>query len=205
MMGFLKYFSLFIFLFGPVFSLAQTGFKDELGREISKEYFEQQIIEGPYFGIPDGEGGKMLVHRMPVGLLDNPQIFFEKTANSDGFREGKALIVIYYPGKDECNSTGLGNNASTFQKEHQTLLKWAEKFGASEPVYIYSDPSGLEKYGGLIPWQQDPDRIFQNQFFKYPYPCGSFVVIHPNGSFRGILGEYPLSQINVALKKLSKN
>jgi hypothetical protein len=197
----------FIYLIGIVLvslnsSFAQTGYKDELGREISREFFEQQILEGPYFGIPDGEGGKMLVHRMPVGLLDDPLVFFQKTGNDAAFDAGKLLIVIFYPGKDECNSTGLGNNRRYFRKEHETLLKWAEKHGAAEPVYLYSNPSGLEKYRGLLPWQEDPDRLFAKQFFKYPYPCGSFVVIHPNGTFRGILGEYPLSQVEVAMKKL---
>ncbi|TFV94310.1 hypothetical protein E4S40_09760 [Algoriphagus kandeliae] len=205
MISFLKICCFFVFLFGPVFSVAQTGYKDELGREISRDFFEQQILEGPYFGIPDGEGGKMLVHRMPVGLVDDPRIFFEKTGQLKAFQEGKMLLVIYYPGKDECNSSGLGNNASSFQKEHETLLKWANKYEATEPIYIYLEPSGLEKYQGYIPWREDPDDIFRNQFFKYPYPCGSFVVLHPSGSFRGILGGYPLSQINVALKKLAKN
>ncbi|WP_288372682.1 hypothetical protein [uncultured Algoriphagus sp.] len=185
-------------------SFAQTGYKDELGREISREYFEKQILEGPYFGIPDGTGGKMLVHRMPVGLLDDPAIFFQKTGNERAFQEGKMLLVIYYPGKDECNSSGQGNNANSFQKEHKTLLKWASKFKATEPVYLYANPSGLEKYKGLLPWQEDPEGLFAKHFFKYPYPCGSFVVIHPNGTFRGILGGYPLSQVEVAMKKLRK-
>ncbi|KPQ14116.1 MAG: hypothetical protein HLUCCX10_11255 [Algoriphagus marincola HL-49] len=194
-----------IFLVALSSSLAQTGYKDELGREISREYFEKQILEQAYFGIPDGEEGKMLVYRMPVGLLDDPEIFFEKTGNKGAFQEGKMLVVIYYPGKDECNSTGLGNNRRFFRKEHETLLKWAEKHGAVDPVYLYSDPGGLEKYKGLLPWQEDPEGIFAKHFFKYPYPCGSFVVIHPNGTFRGVLGEYPLSQIEVAMKKIRKS
>lgn len=193
-----------IILVALSYSFAQTGYKDELGREISREYFEKQILEQAYFGIPDGEGGKMLVHRMPVGLLDDPEIFFQKTGNEQAFREGKMLLVIFYPGKDECNSSGQGNNADSFQKEHKTLLKWAEKHLATEPVYLYANPSGLEKYQGKISYKPDPDSLFQKQFFKYPYPCGSFVVIHPNGTFRGILGGYPLSQVEVAMKKLRK-
>ncbi|NVJ85242.1 MAG: hypothetical protein HWE15_02995 [Algoriphagus sp.] len=199
----MKITGLIILFFWTGTLVAQTGYKDELGREISREFFEQQILERAYFGIPDGMGGKMLVHRMPVGMVDDPFPFYEKTGNTEAFQEGKILLVIFYPGKDECNSTGLGNNAATFQKEHKSLLKWAEKYGATQPIYLYSNPSGLEKYEGMLPWQADPDRIFEKQFFKFPYPCGSFVVLHPSGSFRGILGEYPLSQIQVALKKLA--
>ena len=36
----------------------------------------------------------------------------------------------------------------------------------------------------------------------FQYPCGSFAVISPKGNYRAILGEYPTSQIDVALKKL---
>jgi len=80
-----------IFLVALSSSLAQTGYKDELGREISREYFEKQILEQAYFGIPDGEEGKMLVYRMPVGLLDDPEIFFEKTGNKGAFKKARCL------------------------------------------------------------------------------------------------------------------
>lgn len=195
---------LFIPLFVISFSThAQSGYQDEMGREVSRGYFEKQILEGPYFGIPDGDNGKILVHRMPFGKVD-PTPFFEKTGNSEALEQGISLIVIYYPGKDECNSTGEGNNSSSIAKEHKTLSRWAEKGNAAPPVYIYGNPHGLEKYGDKVAWIPDPDHVFQDQFFRYPYPCGSFVVIHPSGEFRGILGEYPLSQIQVALKKLNR-
>jgi hypothetical protein len=192
-------------LVGTMFSLAQSGYRDEMGREISQEYFEKQIIEGPYFGIPHEAGGEVLVHRMPFGKVDYPKLFFEKTGNLEAFESGLSLIVIYYPGKDECNSTGLGNNASSFKKEHATLIKWAEKDQAAPPVYLYSKATGIGKYPKVISWSPDPDQIFAQQFFKFPYPCGSFVVIHPSGNFRAILGEYPLSQIQVALKNLNRD
>jgi hypothetical protein len=70
------------------------------------------------------------------------------------------------------------------------------------PLYIYKNPHGLEKYQGIQQWGADPDGLFEKQFFPFHYPCGSFVVISPKGKYRGILGEYPISQIDVALKKL---
>ncbi|MHA7128858.1 hypothetical protein [Algoriphagus namhaensis] len=184
-------------------SFGQTGYHDEMGRSVSRDYFEKQIVEGPYFGVPYENGGKILVHRMPFGKVD-PERFYTLTGNQDALNEGKMLIVIYYPGKDECNSTGLGNNAGTFDKEHKTLLKWASKYDAAPPIYLYSSPSGLEKYKNIILWQQDPEGVFASEFFKYPYPCGSFVVIHPSGNYRAILGEYPLSQIQTSLKVLRR-
>jgi len=195
---------LFIFVFSSIqTALAQTGYKDEMGRDVSKAYFEQQILEGPFFGIPDGDHGKILVHRMPFGKVD-PLPFFEKTGNLKALESGKSLIVIFYPGKDECNSSGAGDNAESFPKEYKTLTKWSEKGDAAPPVFMYGNPHGLEKYGEEVTWISDPEHIFQDQFFKYPYPCGSFVIIHPSGEYRAILGGYPLSQVQVALKKLNR-
>ncbi len=174
-----------------------------MGRTVSREYFEKQILEGPYFGIPYEEGGKILVNRMPFGKVD-PEKFYEATGNSEAFQSGKSLLVIFYPGKDECNSSGAGDNANSFDKEHKSLMKWSEKFNATPPVYLYSNAAGLEKYANPGMWKPDPGNTFSEEFFKYPYPCGSFVVIHPSGNYRAILGGYPLSQVQTALKKLDR-
>jgi hypothetical protein len=60
----------------------------------------------------------------------------------------------------------------------------------------------LEKYEGIQEWIPDPEGVFSQYFFSFPYPCRSFVVISPKGNYRAILGEFPISQIDVALKKL---
>jgi hypothetical protein len=69
-------------------------------------------------------------------------------------------------------------------------------------LYLYQQPHGLEKYAGIQTWLPDPEGIFATHFFQFPYPCKSFVVISPKGNYRAILGEFPISQISVALKKL---
>jgi hypothetical protein len=175
---------------------------NEFGKRIIKAEYEDKILNGPYFGVPGTSQGDMkLVHRMPVGVTD-ARIFYEKLGLMEDFRAGKPLIVIYYPGKDECNSTGLSNNPQGFLARKKAILKYAEKNQAAQPKFIYGNPHGLEKYQGIIEWIPDPEGIFQQYFFQFPYPCGSFVVIHPKGNYRAILGEYPVSQIDVALKKL---
>lgn len=189
---------LFLLSFHSLF--AQTFF-NESGKRITQADYEDKILNGPYFGIPSGESGDMkLVHRMPVGLTDSKMIY-EKLGLQQEFQAGKPIIVIYYPGKDECNSTG-SNDPAYLKNKHKSLLKYAEKHDAVPPLYFYKNPHGLEKYRGIHEWAADPDGLFEKLFFKYPYPCGSFVVISPNGNYRGILGEYPISQVDVALKKL---
>ncbi|WP_051315110.1 hypothetical protein [Algoriphagus terrigena] len=181
-------------------ALGQTYF-DESNRRIVKEDYEEKILNGPYFGVPGDQIGDMkLVHRMPVGVTD-ARMIYEKLGLLEEFQAGKPLIVIFYPGKDGCNSTGFTDRAY-LKNKHKSLLKYAEKHDAVPPLYIYKNPHGLEKYQGIQEWTADPDQLFEKLFFQYPYPCGSFVVINPKGNFRGILGEHPISQIDVALKKL---
>jgi hypothetical protein len=183
----------------------QIIYRNEMGGLISREVFEEKITNGPYFGVPGANPNeKALLHRMPFGKVE-PQAFYEALGMEDALKARKSLIVIYYPGKDECNSTGSqANDATRFRKNHEYLLKGASKKAAEAPVYIYKNPHGLEKYEGIMDWIPDPEGIFEKNFFKYPYPCRSFVVIHPSGEYRSILGEFPESQVMLALKILNK-
>lgn len=184
------------------FQSYSQNFRDEFGKRIIQADYEEKILNGPYFGIPgDMEGTMQLVHRMPVGITD-VEMIYEKLGLQQEFQSRKPLIVIYYPGKDECNSTNQGNTPEWLTRNVKTVARYAEKHSAVSPLYIYKNPHGLEKYRGIQEWTADPDQLFERLFFQYPYPCGSFVVISPKGNYRGILGEYPISQIDVALKKL---
>jgi len=72
-------------------------------------------------------------------------------------------------------------------------LEWAEEEGAAPPGYLSRSSKGLKKYEKSFEWMSDPELIFANQFFKFAYPCGSFVVIHPSRYYRAYLGEALLS------------
>lgn len=196
----IMFYSIFLVLIS--FQVISQTYFNEFGKRTTKQDYEEKILNGPYFGVPGDEKGVMkLVHRMPTGLVDS-KLIYQKLGLEDEFRAGKPLIVIYYPGKDECNSTGLGNTLESLRKNVKSVARYAEKHKAMTPLYIYKNPHGLEKYQGIQQWDADPDGLFEKQFFPFHYPCGSFVVIGPKGNYRGILGEYPISQIDVALKKL---
>jgi hypothetical protein len=194
-------FTLALLLGGGLGLCAQTYF-NEAGRRILYNEYEDKILSGPYFGVPAESPGDMrLVHRMPVGLT-NARQFYEKLGLLDAFAAGKPLVVIFYPGKDECNSAASTSEPKLLRSNHQALLKYSEKFGAAGPVYLYRYSQGLEKYAGIHDWIPDPEGIFAKHFFTLPYPCKSFVVISPKGNYRAILGEFPVTQVAVALKKL---
>ena len=181
--------------------LAQSYF-DERGKRILYPEYEEKILSGPYFGVPGKQSGDMrLVHRMPAGLTD-ARLFYEKLGKMDAFQAGQPLVVIFYPGKDECNSARSTSDPKTLKSDNLAVLKYVKKHGATAPVYLYQQPHGLEKYEGIQEWIPDPEGVFSLNFFSFPYPCRSFVVISPRGNYRAILGEFPISQIDVALKKL---
>ena len=181
--------------------LAQSYF-DERGKRILYPEYEEKIVNGPYFGVPGKQAGDMrLVHRMPVGLTD-ARLFYEKLGKMDAFKAGQPLVVIFYPGKDECNSARSTSDPKTLKSDNLAVLKYVKKHDAAAPVYLYQQPHGLEKYEGIQEWIPDPEGVFSQNFFSFPYPCRSFVVISPRGNYRAILGEFPISQIDVALKKL---
>lgn len=181
--------------------LAQSYF-DERGKRILYPEYEEKILSGPYFGVPGKQPGEMrLVYRMPVGLTD-ARIFYEKLGKMDAYKAGQPLVVIFYPGKDECNSAKNTSDPKTLKSDQLAVLRFVKKHGAAAPAYLYHQPHGLEKYEGIQEWIPDPEGIFSQHFFSFPYPCRSFVVISPKGNYRAILGEFPISQIDVALKKL---
>jgi hypothetical protein len=194
-------FTLALLLGGGLGLCAQTYF-NEAGRRILYTEYEEKILSGPYFGVPAESPGDMrLVHRMPVGLT-NARLFYEKLGKMDAFKAGQPLVVIFYPGKDECNSARTTSDPKTLSSDYAAVLRYVKKHGAAAPVYLYQQPHGLEKYEGIHSWAPDPEGVFAKQFFSFPYPCKSFVVLSPKGNYRAILGEFPISQIDVALKKL---
>lgn len=186
-------------------AFGQTVYRNEMGGLITQEAFEEKITNGPYFGVPGSTSNeKLIIHRMPFGKVE-PDLFYRILGKEESLKEGKSLVVIFYPGKDECNSTGLqANDVSHFKKSYEYLVSGTAKRNGTEPVYIYKNPHGLEKYKRIMEWIPDPEVTFEKNFFKYPYPCRSFVVIHPSGEYRAIFGEFPDSQIILALKILNK-
>ena len=190
-----------LFLILPFYLYSQSYF-NELGNRITYADYEQKILSGPYFGVPGAkEGDKKLVHRMPAGLT-NAKLFYEKLGMLADFQAGRPMVVIFYPGKDECNSARTTSDPKTLSSDYSAVLRYIKKHGAAAPVYLYQQPHGLEKYEGIHSWAPDPEGVFTKQFFSFPYPCKSFVVLSPKGNYRAILGEFPISQIDVALKKL---
>ncbi|MEN8817084.1 MAG: hypothetical protein ABF274_09480 [Nonlabens sp.] len=71
-------------------------------------------------------------------------------------------------------------------------------------MYIVKQNEPIFETEVLLPWQYDPKGLIEKQFFKYHYPCESYVVINPYGVYKSYFGEYGPDQAFEDLKLLSK-
>jgi len=116
----------------------------------------------------------------------------------------KTITIIYYPGKDPCNSSGTAtkNSRKIWYRELERKLR---KITDTEPIYIYKDKEGIDKYPDTMDWYKDPYQIIEKLFFKYHYPCSSFVVISKTGEFSSYFGEVSKENVWEAAEKMTDN
>lgn len=104
----------------------------------------------------------------------------------------KIIIINYHPGKDKCNS------AADKSYLNNLYIDYTEEINLRENVsqyFIYKDVAGTKFYDKKIQWHYDKDKIIENNFFPQHYPCGSYLIIYPNGKYFIQRGEYFIKSI----------
>ncbi|PJX25159.1 hypothetical protein CAP47_02355 [Psychroflexus sp. S27] len=105
-----------IFLIGILFSSCSSSrFFDENNTEISKSKFKEQISTYKYLEIPgDSVNHKKLIKREVRGKINNREELQTLLENATHRKidSNKPIVVIYYPRKDKCNTTGLNVDES---------------------------------------------------------------------------------------------
>lgn len=113
------------------------------------------------------------------------------------------IVLIYYPGKDNCNDVERNSTWNLFDDDY---LKKLNKISKVHHHWIFKNEQGLEYfYPEKINWQKDNSRVIEKMFFKYHYPCFSFVVINSLGEYSAYYGEFGKQKVWEISKKLSKN
>lgn len=166
---------------------------DEANIEISKKQFNHKLDSRNYLEIPgDSIHCKKLITRAQSGQIENIGFLYHtlEVELKQKLDSTKPLIIIYYPGKDACNSDG-SQNIDYFEQWYNELESGVFQITQTKPIYIYKKADGIEKYGKYIVWHKDPLNIIEKIFFKYSYPCNSFVVIYQKGHYESYLGEFP--------------
>lgn len=174
--------------------------------EISKSKFRQKRSTNQYLDIQiDSLNQKKLIERTKTGKLENFEAYRSLVSNktSEKIDNTKPLVIIYHPGKDACNSSGSATK-ETLKNWYGTLEDGVQQLKANAPIYLYKEKEGLEKYDGVLNWHKDPDGLTEKLFFKYHYPCSSFVVISSDGEYISYFGEFSKEYVWNAINLISK-
>ncbi|MBS9768735.1 MAG: hypothetical protein KGV44_14525 [Flavobacteriaceae bacterium] len=179
---------------------------DENNVEISKSKFNRILSTSRLLEIPgDSINHKRLIVRKKRGKINNRALLelLLKQHTKQEIDSNKPIVVIYYPGKDACNSSGSATVESR-QKWFALLEAGIKQIAQIKPIYIFKDNDGLEKYDGILSWYKDPEGLFERLFFQYHYPCSSFVVISKDGEFISYFGEFPKEYVWKATQLMNK-
>ncbi|MFD2892821.1 hypothetical protein ACFS5J_12445 [Flavobacterium chuncheonense] len=185
----------------------KTRYFDENNVEISKSKFEQICSTNKLLDIPgDSTNHKKLTLREKRGKITNKALLeslIEKEIKQE-LDSTKPIVIIYYPGKDPCNSSGSASKELR-KTWYRDLEDGINKIAQIKPIYIYKDDDGLKRFAGFINnWYKDPEGTIERLFFKYHYPCSSFVVISKDGNFISYFGEFGKEYVWEATKLLNK-
>ena len=174
--------------------------------EISKSKFRQKRSTNQYLDIQiDSLNQKKLIERTKTGKLENFEAYRSLVSNKTSVKldNTKPLVIIYHPGKDACNSSGSATK-ETLKNWYKTLEDGVQQLKANAPIYLYKEKEGLEKYDGILNWHKDPDGLTEKLFFKYHYPCSSFVVISSDGEYVSYFGEFSKEYVWNAINLISE-
>lgn len=176
--------------------------------EISKQEFEKSVKKEKVFNYNqyniEDHITKILYKRKTTGKLNNEELsLLKKELSKIGPLENEITILIFYPGKDECNNRSNSLSIDFFRKEYKNKLDRITKYNH---FWIYKTDEDLKYYHPeKINWEKDNDRVIEKLFFKMHYPCFSSAVVDRYGNYRLNLAEFSTDQIVEDVKIIKKN
>lgn len=132
------------------------------------------------------------VKRYHTGKLsdDERDQLYNYLSSVSGMELNKQLpvLLLYHQGNDPCNLSGAATISSRRRWFDYAVGLLYKKTRANVMVMYTSVERVAELYPD-IPAYYDKYRVL-GKFFKYHYPCGSIMVINPNGNIAYYFGEY---------------
>lgn len=177
---------------------------DEQGAEITRAKFAEYLDSGSYLGIKSGNDLRM-INRLQEGTISKELLNeISSTYLTKKVGDTDLIVINYYPGKDKCNSSGIADKSS-LRSWHRAYRKKLKKKLKSKPLYVYKDKEDLGRYKGVVNYVPDQSQLIERNFFKYHYPCFSFVIIDKDGAYISWFGEYHYDHvINLGEKLINK-
>lgn len=181
-----------------------TRFYISGSKEISKEAFKKAMSSYDYLAFGNLIDNIVdVVKRVNLGKLKKVQTLRDSlnAIVPEPIDWDKPLMVFYDQGINNCNRKGSESKKIEHTKSRRIRRfdkNIKKKFG-NLPIRLHQ--AGLDSVEHRISDYslKDPDAIFQGTFFKYHYPCYSFVIIHKQ-YYYSVLGEFTLSQIDEGLQ-----
>lgn len=180
---------------------------DENYDPISKTDFYKRLWEKELFSVQgDSSHHKILTSRGVHGKLES-RTYLDSLLSASTTKtidSTKALVIIYYPGKDACNSSGSSTRVST-RRWYNEMERKIRQLRSSNIIYVYKTEDGLYgRHDGYKEWIKDPGETIEKLFFKRHYPCSSFVVISKDGEYISCFGEFGKENVWKLTRKMKK-
>ena len=130
-----------------------------------------------------------LVTRKNHGQLNDIEL---KSLNDYLYHNSEATneltILVYYPGKDRCNGMERISTWNIFDGDYLRKLK---KINSYDHFWIYKSDENLKYYHPKqVKGQSDQNQLVEKMFFKFHYPCFSFVILNKKGKYLSYFGEF---------------
>ncbi len=168
---------------------------DTKNRPITEKKFKERRATNQVLDIVgDSTNHRKLIEREENGQFADYAKLVSALEKASGRKidTEKPLVIIYYPGKDKCNETISLSKSTSY---YRSLQKQSD----AHIIFVYKD---FDSSTGNIPdkWIKDPEALVEKSFFKYHYPCLSFVAISKTGKYSSYFGEFPPAFIEKAVK-----
>jgi len=150
---------------------------------IDREAFNNVLLDSRFYSVQNDslKTSKIMFwnERGEKGSLGDSENLFKELNEKLNLKldSSKPLIIYYYPGKDPCNSSGVGAKRREQLKWDKELDKEVKKVADVNVLRIYKSKEGIETINDYD-WKKDPNGLIENLFFNYHYGCGSFVIIN---------------------------
>lgn len=118
-----------------------------------------------------------------------------------GLPDDYLAVIIYYPGKDQYNSSGTWTR-ERYALEYDQLEARLSKSGVSKVFYVFKDNEGLSRQSLNRDWIKDEDQLIEKTFFAYHYPSGSYTIVDHSGKYMSYFGEYSLQEVPDMIKAM---
>jgi len=169
--------------------------EEYLNNPLQKKHFEYEVKN-------DSSIIRVKVERQKFGRIDKAtnqkiRVYLQNLSNYP-IDSSKTIVINYFPSVDKCQ--GKDNWNSFFIQKCNSYIKRLEKINNISQFFIFKDKNSVKNFGRKFKWYKDEDKLIEKNFFKFHYPCFSYVIIKPNGNYYSERGEYNISSIPEKLK-----